>query len=99
MNSDIEPEVMKSIPGVLGALFALPWMTGSVWQRLAALGGGVASSRYAGDWLANTMSIDIALAGFLVGLFGMSIAAKVFEGIGSVAPRELIERLLKRLGL
>lgn len=99
MSSDLEPEVWKSLPGALGALFALPWMQGSVWQRLAAFGGGVAASRYAGDWLARSMTIDVGLAGFLVGLFGMAIAAKVFEGIAAVVPAKLVERVLRRLGL
>ena len=98
-QSEIQPELIKALPGAIGAIVALRWITGPPLQRIAALIGGIGASYYAASWSARIMGTDEGLAGFLIGLFGMAIASKVFEAIAVLAPADLVSRILRKFGL
>lgn len=98
-QNDITHEIIKAVPGTVGAIVALRWIAGPPTQRVMALVGGVAASYYGSAHVASLMGTDTGLAGFMVGLFGMALASKVFEGIAALNPSGLVERVLKRLGL
>lgn len=73
------------VPGALGSVVALPFIKGPWHVRLAMVFGGAALSFYATHPLAIWLDLikSEGLIGFLVGLFGMAIVAKVYEIINS----------------
>ena len=73
----------KLIAATAGALVSLRFVTGTIPERLCMAGGGAAFSYYASTPAALWIGAPTAegLVGFLIGLFGMAIAAKVYEAI------------------
>lgn len=73
----------KLIAATAGALVSLRFVTGTIPERICMCVGGAALSYYASTPAAMWMGAPNAegLVGFLLGLFGMAIAAKVYEGI------------------
>lgn len=95
---DVTGEAVKAAPGVVGALVALRWMPGTPLQRLSSFVGGSAASYYGTDHLAHLMEVSPGLTGFLLGLFGMAVASKVFEALDGLRFGERLDRLLDRWG-
>lgn len=98
-HETVPPEVIKALPGTIGAIVALRWISGTPLQRIAAVVGGAAASWYAGEHVAVAFEVGVGLAGFLVGLFGMALASKVFEAIVEFEVGKALARLLHKLGL
>ena len=96
---DVAGEAAKAAPGIVGALVALRWMPGTPFQRVSAFVGGSAASYYGTDHLVHALEFSPGFTGFLLGLFGMAIASKVFEAIDSLRLGRRIEKLLDRWGL
>lgn len=94
----IHPEVVNAVPGVIGSAVALRWVIGTHLQRFIGLLGGAAISYYAAPYMSEVSSLDIGLTKFMLGLFGMSVVAKVFESLESLRSSELVERVLKKFG-
>ena len=92
-------EVTRHAPGFLGSIAAMLWVKDTWPRRIGYVGAGSVVSHYAAPWVAQWTSIDLALAGFLVGLFGLAIVAKIFEALESIKPADLGERILRRWGL
>ena len=88
---DFPPEARDAVPGVMGALVAIPFTQGPLFMRLSMFVGGVGLSKWGTqplvEWLGVTSSAG--LVGFILGLFGMSVAAKVYEAIGSFAAGDI----------
>lgn len=96
---DVASEAAKAAPGVVGALAALRWMPGTPLQRLSSFIGGSAASYYGTDHIAHALEIAPGFTGFLLGLFGMAIASKVFEAIDGLRLGKRLDKLLDRWGL
>jgi hypothetical protein len=96
---DIPPELIKALPGTIGSIVALRWISGSPLQRITAVCGGAGGAYYGTPYLATSMGTDLGLTGFLIGLFGMAVAAKCFEVIQLISPQALLDKLLQRWGL
>jgi hypothetical protein len=96
---EIPPELIKALPGTIGSIVALRWISGSPLQRITAVCGGAGGAYYGTPYLGATMGTDLGLTGFLIGLFGMAIAAKCFEVIALINPQALLDKLLRRWGL
>ena len=96
---DVTGEAVKAAPGVVGALVALRWMPGTPLQRLSSFVGGSAASYYGTDCLAHALELAPGFTGFLLGLFGMAIASKVFEAIDGLRLGKHLDKLLDRWGL
>lgn len=92
----IPPEVLRILPGTLGAVVALQWIVGTPMQRVTAILGGSAASYYGTGHLAEMMGTDTGLTGFLIGLFGMAVAAKCFEVLQLVDPGKVLAKVLSR---
>lgn len=100
MSQDaIPPELFKAVPGTVGSIVALGWIRGTWPQRVFALFGGSASSYYGTGHMAALMGTDAGLTGFLIGLFGMAVAAKCFELLQLLDPAKVLDKLLSRWGL
>lgn len=101
---DIDPSFSKYLAGVLGAAFSMKFIQGSLTERLFMACGGSALSYWATTPVAEWVGMPRAegLVGFLIGLFGMAIIAKVHEAISGVDGQKMLadawEAVTKRLG-
>ena len=105
MPLHIPPEARDAAPGVIGALIAIPWTRGPLIMRASMFVGGSALSFFGSDPFVQYMQMSAdgkGLSGFMLGLFGMSLVAKVYEAISAFAAGELAQELLawarRRLG-
>lgn len=94
MQSDIQDEIVRAVPGAIGALVALRWMGGTPWQVSASLLGGASGAYYGTPHAMVLMGTQPGLTGFLIGLFGMAIASRVFEALSKFDLGALLERVL-----
>ncbi len=98
-QTDLPTETLKAFPGLVGAIIALRWVPGTPMQRLAAVVGGAAAGYYGSPLLQRWAGIDHGLAGFLIGLFGMAMASRMFEALTVINLPKIIERILAKFGL
>jgi hypothetical protein len=96
---DWKDHATTAAPGLLGALVALRWVGGTPWQLCAAFVGGASASYYGTPHLVSWSGANPGLAGFLIGLFGMAIAARVFDGLAAVPTARVVDALLRKFGL
>ena len=101
MNTmDVQPEITKAAPGVIGALVALRWMRGPTWgHTISSFIGGAALSYYGTTYAVQWSSADAGLAGFVLGLFGMAVVSKVFDALENFKTSELLGKILAKWGL
>lgn len=76
---EIADAVDSAIPGVIGAAGSLYWIKAPWPQRIFMLILGATLAYYGTDYIAAQFSLPYGLAGFLLGLFGMSIVDAVFK--------------------
>ena len=99
--SDIsDASVGKVVASFVGALVSLRFLKDcSAAEKLLMVLGGSVLSYYSTPVTASWIGLsDVeGLAGFLVGLFGMAIAAKVYEAIQALDPSEIARRFLNRI--
>jgi hypothetical protein len=81
MSIDVPTDMARHAAGPLGALTAMMFMHGTPWpQRLAmAVAGAVASYYGAPTVVAIYPQVSPGLAGYLLGLFGLAVVAKLFS--------------------
>ena len=75
--------IFKLIAGIAGAVVSLKFVQGTWPERVIMAIGGAALSYFASDNMAKWLNVPeaLGLVGFLIGLFGMAIVAKVYEVI------------------
>lgn len=101
----VDPTLTKVIPAALGALVSLRFVQGTLPERLLMTAGGVSLSYYATPTSAAWLQMTNAegLVGFVIGLFGMTLAAKVYEAVqaldATAIGKDLWGALKKRLGI
>lgn len=92
------------LAGICGAVVSLRFVQGTAVERLTMAAGGASLSYYATPTAAKWLGMASAegLVGFLVGLFGMAIVAKVYEAIQGLPAAKMAtdawETLKRRLG-
>lgn len=74
------------VAGALGSMMSLRWVPGANWlSRAFAFGTGFGLAIYCSPWAVELMQIKSAYGppafGFLAGLLGMNITAKVVEAV------------------
>ena len=84
LDSLADISIGKLVAGAAGSFASIRFVQGSWFERLMMCIGGSFLSYFATTPVAAWVGLQSAegLVGFLVGLFGMSIAAKVYEVIG-----------------
>jgi hypothetical protein len=94
MNLD-PADLMKAAPGAVGALLGALRTRGMGKAQLAtSFAGGMACSHWLIDPLLHLFPwVSHGAAAFLLGLFGMSLVAKVFELIDTLKPLEFLLQL------
>lgn len=96
----IPPELQKLLPGVLGSAGALLWLKGSWVRRMAMVGLGSVASYYGAPHIATMFGMGEGLAGFLVGLFGMSVVDSIFKTWADLGFTPILREFIRvRLGL
>lgn len=93
----IEPpniDAAKLAAATGGALISARYLPGSPIQRLLMVCGGAALSYVASSPVAEWLKVApnaYGLVGFLIGMFGIVIANKVYEGIQSIDATTVIQ--------
>lgn len=97
---DATREALKLAPGVLGAISSLLWVKGG-WARLLGMFvAGSALSRYGAATVSKWTTLDEGFAGYLLGMLGMMVVAKVVDIWTTFDLTGLLrEWLRKKLGL
>lgn len=97
---NIPPEVSKLLPGVIGSIGALLWIQGSWPRRIALMALGSAASFYGGHHVSSLFSMGEGLAGFLIGLFSMSVVDSIFKTWSELGFSSILREFVRaRLGL
>lgn len=100
MPNDKLHEIEKLLPGVIGSIGALLWIKGTWPRRIAMVGLGSAASYYGAPHVSVLFGMEEGLAGFLTGLFGMSVVDSVFRTWQELGVTELVREFVRaRLGL
>ena len=100
MPNDKLHEIERLLPGVIGSIGALLWIKGTWPRRIAMVGLGSAASYYGAPHVSVLFGMEEGLAGFLTGLFGMSVVDSVFRTWQELGVTELVREFVRaRLGL
>ena len=85
-----------TIPGIIGAAGALLWINAPWPNKIMMFALGATLAYVGADYIAVQFGIPVALSGFLIGLFGMSVVDAIFK-----APLAgiVVEFLRAKLGL
>lgn len=76
---DMPPELAKLTPGAVGSFVSMLWIK-ETWPRKSVMFlAGAAMSHYGSPTVSKWSGLDPGFTGFLVGLFGMAIVAKIFD--------------------
>lgn len=99
---DIPPGVQEAVPGVAGTLTALLFVRDDGWKRVVGTCiAGAVIAKIVGPSAAVVMHSSPAVAGYVTGLFGMAIVAKVFDMIfnfdAKQAAKDLWDAVVKRV--
>lgn len=73
--------VAAKLAGVAGALVSMRFLQGTWPQRVSTAICGALISFYAAPYVAARVGIPEGLSGFLMGLFGMAIASRLWEWV------------------
>lgn len=85
------------IAGIIGAIVSMRFVEGTFKQRVIMAIGGAAFAFYATDVVTAHLSMPEGLAGFLLGLFGMSILSRMWEWAQTTNVLDWILNLLIRM--
>jgi len=82
-NATPDFSLAKLLAGALGSFVSLKFVQGTLFERVFMGVGGASVSYYAATPAYNWIGVPNTegLVGFLIGLFGMAIMAKVYEVI------------------
>lgn len=82
MNIEFDAgEWAAKLAGVAGAFVSMRFLQGTRGERLMMAVSGAMLSFYAAPFAAHKLGMPEGLAGFLLGMFGMAIASRVWEWI------------------
>ena len=103
-NVDLEPQRALHSPmlaSALGVLVGLRFAPGkTLWERLVNVFSGLLLAAYTApallEWLAVSSAGISAAVAFLIGLFGLSLAAAVSDGIRNLRMDEIFSSWMKR---
>lgn len=90
------------LAGLVGACISLNFIKGTWPERIVMAAGGAIVSLYATPWAAAKTGLPEGLCGFMFGMFGMAICAKLWETIQATPIAELwsalIDAIKRKLG-
>lgn len=68
-------------------------------QRVAAVIGGASLSYYGGEYVAAMTSAHVGFVSWMLGMFGMAVAHRIFDLIATIEIGRRLDKLLERIGL
>lgn len=88
----------KLMAGTLGSLVSMKFVQGTYLERLLMCVGGSALSYYGTTPIYQWIAVENieGLVGFMVGLFGMAIVAKLYEAIHVIEAEQLMNEVWER---
>ena len=96
MQSDLlsDVSIAKAAAGIAGAFVSLNFLEGTMSQKLVLACGGSLMSYFFSTQTALYLGMKDAegMIGFLIGMFGMAIASKVFEVIKNADTQAILSR-------
>jgi hypothetical protein len=79
---DLPPELGKGLPGFLGSIIGSAFMpVRRLFYVVVTLIGGTAAAYYLGEPIADHLNVKESVAGFLTGVFSISILRKCLDVI------------------
>ena len=95
-DTSSEVSLGKIIAGGAGAFVSLRFVQGKWYEKVIMVVGGTLLSVFAAGPTARYLHMTDAegLCGFVIGLFGMAVVAKVYETIQAVETQKFLDRLL-----
>lgn len=81
----------KAIPGLIGAACSWRWINGNKSQKLGMIFAGAAFAYIAQEYFAQKFDLPVGLAGWAIGLFGMSIVDSIFKAPWTVIITDIIK--------
>lgn len=96
MPQHIIEELKAAAPGIAGAMLALMFMRRPILILAGMFVGGCLLSWYGATWFAELAGLEkhVGLAGFVLGLFGMALVAKVYDTIEALQPAKLADAVV-----
>lgn len=79
-NIDLDAFLVKAA-GVAGALVSMRFLQGTWPQRVSTAFCGALLSYYVAPYVSQRVGIPEGFGGFLMGLFGMAIASRIWEWV------------------
>lgn len=101
MFDQIPPELRTSVPGFAGSALALLFLRRPLLSLAGMFIGGCLLAFFGTKWVSVIAGMESAdgLVGFLLGLFGMALVAKLHDTIEAISPVELWTAIRKKVGL
>ena len=102
LNPDADAIVNSHVlAGLLGSLVGLKWAPGATWaERAANVGVGFGCAVYitpgAAEWMGIVSPRALAALSFAAGMFGLSLAAALSDGIKQTKAGDIITSWLTR---
>jgi hypothetical protein len=94
---ELPPEAMKALPGAAGSFVSMLFVRDVPWpRRLGMFLGGAALAYWGSPWASKWAALDAGFAGFMLGLLGMRLVAKVFEAWDQLELASLLRDILRQ---
>jgi hypothetical protein len=94
---------IAKLSGIAGAVISLNFIKGTWFERVTMALGGSVMSLYISPWIAQRLGLPEGVAGFLVGMLGMAVTAKLWELIQATPIAEIwaevVKAIRKKLGV
>jgi hypothetical protein len=98
MTDSIPFEVwMAKLSGLAGAFISLNFIKGTWFERITMAVGGSIMSLYIAPYISTKLGLPEGVAGFLVGMLGMAVTAKVWELIQATPIAEIWAEVMKAI--
>lgn len=94
---DIVANLISSwIPSAIGSAGALLWLDGSYKRRICLFILGAFLGVYVGSYISSAYGFPSEMSAFVIGLFGMSIADKLFKTLEQTNLSDIILAFFRR---
>ncbi len=98
--NDIPPEILKAVPGAAGSFISMLFLNDTWPRRIALFAAGGVLAYFGTPWASAFVGLDPGFAGFLLGLFGMAVIARMFEAWGELELTAIVRDWIRKvLGL
>lgn len=87
---------LTKLAGVAGAAVSLKFIQGTWPERIIMAFGGALLSLYAAPWASTVTGMPEGLTGFLTGLLGMALLARLYEAVQVLPLADIIKSWLER---